>query len=244
MWRVALILSVVACQTGCTAQSLRRRTTAQTETWIDIQYRQVMENLAMVANNPDVLPCFSTLDFGTSDVSDTLGVSGANFIPPLATAATGFIDPNLKRTVKQNWTLTQVSGPEKLRALHLAFLYGVYGDPNLLTVHDHGVTLTNFCYPKGGERCVGDRPPACQCDPIPPQNDPGAPGYYFNVSGNLARIMPGWLGRGTCHQVPKGARFKASCGGAYVWVTDRNLAALSEFTLVVQQIELLSIVVF
>jgi hypothetical protein len=247
-----LIVALLIGQAGCTAQALRRRTVLQAETWTELPYRQVLENLAMVANRPDVLPSYSVIDAGTTSVNDTVGVNGVlNILPTGAT--NGSFDPNVKRSINGNWVLTQVTGPEKLRALHLAFQYGIYCDHNLLTVHDHRVTLDAFCYPR--HPCLhnpGEQASATQLDAdgtsnciVSPTVDgtircdhwcPGEPGYYFSVRHELEAIPPGWLHIGKKKQVPKCARLVASCGDTYVWVNEDGMDGLSQFTLAIQRI--------
>ena len=113
--RIAIWLALVV-SAGCTSQSVRRQTEAQADTFIDIHYRQVMDNLAMVADDPEVLPSYSMLDFGTADVTDKVAITGSVVAPPPRVATTALIDPSVSRTVKENWTLTPVVAPEKLRA--------------------------------------------------------------------------------------------------------------------------------
>jgi hypothetical protein len=252
MRQPVLLFLLVLVQAGCTAQSARRNTIAQTETWTDIQYRQVIENLAMVANNPDVLPCYSVQDYGTTSIQDKVGISGNVNINPAHVAGTGFIDPTASRQISENWTLTQVTGPEKLRALRLAFQYAVFNNKDRLTIHDHDVTLDVFCYPRhgccancGGRPCADmcpDRRTPCTCvvSPTPAArcaaHRPGDPGYYFGVSPELNLIDPGWLHIGTKKDVPKCARFSACSCETYVWVNDEEMESLSRFTLVIQHI--------
>jgi hypothetical protein len=261
-----MLFVFVLTQAGCTAHSLRRHTITQAGTWTDIPYRQVMENLAIVANNPDALPCYSVIDAGTTTINDTFGINGLVNILPKG-AGNGTFDPNAKRSIGGNWVLTQVTGPEKLRALHLAFKYGVYYEHNLLKVHDHRVTLDAFSFPRQDcMRCqhlptskpapistLEELPPptsslpqlpAATCVMNPPNDgaivcedySQGVPGYYFNVSKELETIPRGWLHKGTKKQVPKCARFTAHCCDTYVWVNEDGMDSLSRFTLAIQDI--------
>ena len=59
----AVILAAAAC-TGCTHRQLDRSTLRQAGTVTDLQYRQVLTNLAMVHANPDVLPYFAVVGTG------------------------------------------------------------------------------------------------------------------------------------------------------------------------------------
>ncbi len=61
---------------------------------------------------------------------------------------------------------------------------------------------------------------------------PGEPGYYFNVRSDLSNSQPAGFTWGQKKQVPSCARYAACCGDTYVWVTDQDMPALSQFTLV------------
>ena len=258
--RFTLVLLSVLMQMGCTSVSLRQHTVTQAGTWADISYRQVMDNLAMVANSPDILPCYSVVDAGTITINDTFGINGLLNILPSA-PANGMFDPMASRSIAGNWVITQVTGPEKLRTLHLAFKYAVCNDPALLTLREHRVTLDSFTYPcescalseSGRSSNVTNEPlpepqrPSSRAAPciVSPPSDPadncvstcpGVPGYYFSVASELEAIPPGWLHTGTKSQVPKCTRFVAKCCNTYVWVTEEDMSALSSFTLIVQRI--------
>jgi hypothetical protein len=219
-----------------------------------------MENLAMVANNPDMLPCYSVVDAGTATITDTYGLNALVTLLPNA-AGNGSFDPNAKRQIGANWVLSQVTGPEKLRALHLAFMYGVYYDTALLTLHDHRVTLAHFCLPSeectecqvhplataSGEPIPAPAPTTVTTKPciVGPKDDgtitcdawcPGEPGYYFAVAHELQLIPHGWLHVGAKTLVSPCARFVAHCCDTYVWVDDVGMEGLSRFTLAIQHI--------
>jgi hypothetical protein len=231
-----LILGILAVSSGCTAMSLSRRTVDQGNTYADVIYRQVMENLAMVANNPEVLPSYSLIDFGTTDITDKVGLAGVLTIPPANGAISGSIDPSGSRAIKQNWTLTPVVAPEKLRALHMAFAYAVYRDPHLLTVHDHRISLDVFRYPYSKSGYCVPLPPASADVRCGPSFAPGEPGFYFGVADDLASLDTCWLHVSAHADVPKCARLQAHCGNKYLWVNGEDLGAMSKFTLIIQQV--------
>ncbi len=56
----------LVCLTGCTAERLRQRMINQGATLPELQYQQVLDNLARFAANPDVLPWHINLREGTS----------------------------------------------------------------------------------------------------------------------------------------------------------------------------------
>ena len=74
----AVALSALA---GCTAHRLQINTIRQAQTVTDLEYQQILDNLAMFSLNPAALPSLVTLKTGASQVGDTgsagfLGTSG------------------------------------------------------------------------------------------------------------------------------------------------------------------------
>ena len=66
---------------GCTAHRLQINTIRQAQTVTDLEYQQILDNLAMFSLNPAALPSLVTLKTGASQVGDTgsagfLGTSG------------------------------------------------------------------------------------------------------------------------------------------------------------------------
>ena len=72
--RLARIILVVglACATGCTTGRLRQRTINQGSTLPELQYQQVLDNLAQFATNPSALPWHVNLREGTTQVTDSI----------------------------------------------------------------------------------------------------------------------------------------------------------------------------
>lgn len=58
----------------------------------------------------------------------------------------------------------------------------------------------------------------------------------FKVYDRLCHTPTGWLHVGTRRDVPKSACYVASWKGQYVWVDDGGAAALSQFTMIIQDI--------
>ena len=66
----------LSCVTGCTSGRLRQRTINQASTLPELQYQQVLNNLALFAANPSALPWHVNLKEGTSQITDS-GTAGA-----------------------------------------------------------------------------------------------------------------------------------------------------------------------
>ena len=73
MRAVLVILAVgLACLTGCTTGRLRQRTINQGSTLPELQYQQVLDNLALFAANPASLPWHVNLREGTTQITDSV----------------------------------------------------------------------------------------------------------------------------------------------------------------------------
>ena len=219
---LGLLAVLATTTTGCTTTALERHTVAQAESISDLRYREVMENLAMIAANPEILPAYSSIYAGTSDVSDTASVSSATQITrtfktlagktlPVTTTNLGQenLDVNLQRQVKQVWTLDAMVAPEKLGAFRAACRWVIYG-ANTLDPESRALLST---WTTG----------------MPP-------GFYFEVDCKLANLPACWLHWGKhCAETTK-ARYKAHCNDVWVWVNADGVDGLSRFELIVQEI--------
>jgi len=114
-WACALV--VLAC-CGCTHERLQRRTISQAGTLSDIQYRQVLDNLAMFACNPDSLAWHVRVNGGLVQIADQGSwFLGANLGGP------GNISPNLGvgTNVLHQWNVDPVIESDDLELLQLAY---------------------------------------------------------------------------------------------------------------------------
>src|SRR4051794_5955952 len=77
---VRAILGAALCigLTGCTHHQLTRSTVLATTTVMDIQYRTVLTNLAMLSCHPEALPSHIDLEDGVVQINDeaAFGTSG------------------------------------------------------------------------------------------------------------------------------------------------------------------------
>ncbi len=216
MKRFVVALAAVVLCSGCTTLSLRRQTLSHVESAADLRYREVMENLALVYDNPAALPAYCSIYYGTTDVADTIpvtaGLTWARTIPKIGAAFTAFSTASLDfattRSIKKNWSLDPTVVPEKLYAMHCACWWVLFGPGNQL-----GDSLTLEKYDKSYPD-----------------------GMYFDVADRLRTIPAGWLHCGRKSDAASGSCFRAGCRDKSVWVDADGLLALSQFTLVLQQI--------
>jgi hypothetical protein len=202
-----LLLCTIACS-GCTTLAVERHTLSQAATPTDIRYQEVLENLAMVAQNPASLPAYSSIFAGTAQVTDTAQLASTTSIGPGATSAE-VLSPQFTRAVVGNWTLDPLNAPEKLEAIRAACQWVIYG-PQFA------------CRTAGGLLASPIQAPY--------------PGRHFGVADRLAALPVGWVHHGSCREVPHGVRYKAHCGDTWVWVMPDDTKALADFNLILQSI--------
>src|SRR6516164_8762551 len=129
--RLARLILVVglACITGCTSGRLRQRMINQGGTLPELQYQQVLDNLALFAANPAALPWHINLREGTSQVTDSLsGGAALDTGPPV----TWFPQLLGSRTAVAQWGASPVIDATELRLLRIAYRRA-HGAPDMPT---------------------------------------------------------------------------------------------------------------
>jgi hypothetical protein len=217
--RIIVLLSILAVSPGCTNLALKRATLAHAESSTDLRYKEVMDNLALVASNPDFIPSYTSIYYGTTDVNDIGKATSTNLWARTAVKPFRYntffsqdtADFMGSRAVKMNWSLDPTIVPEKLRAIRAACRWVTFGPDS---------AGADVRYLMGGDAA-----------------DPCHASYYFDVIHRLETLPLGWL-HVSDHRldVPLNASYWASCGGKFVWVSDSDMGFLSEFTLILQQI--------
>src|SRR4051812_35781271 len=117
--RLARIIFVIGltCATGCTTGRLRQRTINQGSTLPELQYQQVLDNLARFATNPAGLPWHINLREGTTQITDSLsGGAAVDIGPPV----TWFPQLFGSRTAVAQWGVSPVIDATELRLLRIA----------------------------------------------------------------------------------------------------------------------------
>src|SRR3954452_2929207 len=108
--RIIFIIGLT-CATGCTTGRLRQRTINQGSTLPELQYQQVLDNLALFARRPGSLPWHVTLREGTTQITDSLSggalvdVTDGSFLPQLFGS----------RTAVAQWGMSPVVDATELR---------------------------------------------------------------------------------------------------------------------------------
>ena len=119
LWKSAVLaLAILGCLSGCTSSRLRQRTINQARTLPELQYQQVLDNLAQIAVNPAALPWHVNLREGTTQITDTgSGGAAVDLGPPPMTLPQVFAS----RTVVVQWGMSPVIDATELRLLRTAY---------------------------------------------------------------------------------------------------------------------------
>ena len=207
-----LVVAGLPLFAGCqTHLALRDDTVCTTATLTDLNYQQVLNNVAMFAANPSAMPSFAVVNSGTVTVADQKTINASAAYAPTLTyfqqnggqpILNLLANPSSQRNLTENWSLLPVTDVDNLRRIRCAFQ---------LVVLNGGET-TN---------CT-------QCLELLKQ-------FYLGETDRMDCVLPkGWYHTSCCKQdVPKNACYRASYGNTYVWVTSEGLEGLTLFTMTV-----------
>ena len=121
---LSIMLLVVG--SGCMNQQLQFSTGRTANTLPDLQYQQVIDNLAMIAANPDLLPYLAVAGQGSIQVTDGRTSSlGLNMAPKTFTS--GIFGLGSSRNITGTWSLGTITSPEKIRSMQTAYQRAVRG---------------------------------------------------------------------------------------------------------------------
>src|SRR5262249_51920048 len=123
-----LVLLLGGCQTHL---CLRENTACTAATLTDLNYQQVLDNLAMLVANPSALPSLAVINAGTVTVADQKTANAnATYAPTLTfeqQAGSGLpilsllFSPSASRNVTENWSLVPVTDVDNLRRIRCAY---------------------------------------------------------------------------------------------------------------------------
>lgn len=262
--RIIFVLGLVSVS-GCMAGRLRQRTINQGSTLPELQYQQVLGNLALFANNPAALPWHINLREGTTQLTDSLNAGSlVDLGPPAVTQPQVFGS----RTAVAQWGMSPVIDPTELQLLRIAYRRA-FGSPempspDLLEELAHelkdqfamNADLRNeseLFYefesranprPQDLSSHVITTNDAQFC--IEPDGQHEVSPLARNVcrkidavQRDLARIQAGWFHVGCKRDVPKGACYVGRCGDCFVWIDADGREALTEFTITVLKLSTL-----
>lgn len=204
-----LFLAIVVALSGCTEVALRNNTVRTTNSLTELQFQQILDNVARFHENPDTVPSFAVAMAGTVSINDQTGAGvSPTYAPTLTFAQQGggalpilsLLFPfSAQRTVTENWSLTSITNADSLRRLRCAYRLLVMGE----AAPNHA-----FCVQQMKEFFAGEE--AGIADDYPPR---------------------GWYAVGEKKDVPKNAIYVGCHGDTYVWVTPAGMNELSTFTM-------------
>jgi hypothetical protein len=256
--RIIFIIGLVFV-TGCTTGRLRQRTINQGSTLPELQYQQVLDNLAQFATNPSALPWHVNLREGTTQVTDSIsGGAAVDIGPPV----TWFPQLLGSRTAVAQWGVSPVIDATELRLLRIAYRRA-HGAPDMPSpefldelAHElkdqfaSNADLRNeselfYEFHSRASRSsqeldarviTTDDDTICGDPERLRDRSPLARNVCRKVAmiqNDLAMIQPGWFHVGRKREVPKDACYVGKCGNSYVWVGPEGYDRLTEFTLTV-----------
>ncbi len=260
-----LLAACLWCAVGCTTTRLRQRTIHQASTLPELQYQQVLNNLAQSAVNPSALPWHVHLKEGTSQLTDS--ISGGALVdlgPPAST------QPQLfgSRTAVAQWGMEPVIDATELRLLLIAYRrahgFPDMPSPDFLDELAHelkdqfapNADLRNesawfYEFQGGASKNARDLEArivttndesVCTQACAPGDRSPLARVVCRKIESiqrDLARVRPGWFRVGRCRDVPRDACYVGRSGDCYVWVCPDGCEQLTEFTLTVLKLSAL-----
>src|SRR5260370_10694981 len=210
MRRAMLLIGLLSALSGCaTSSALRTDTGKTTNTLTDLQFQQVLDNVARFQDNPDTVPSFAVTTTGTVSLLDTTGAGvSPTYSPTLTFIQQGggalpilslLFPLTASRAVTENWSLTPITDADNLRRLRCAYRLLVMGEatPNY-----------EYCRKQMKEFFAGEE--AALVDYFPPR---------------------GWYGVGGRKDVPQGACYVGCHGCTYVWVTPEGMNDLAVFAM-------------
>src|SRR5262249_12845382 len=200
---LATLLATSGCQTHL---ALRDNTLRTAGTLTDLNYQQVLDNVALIVAHPSAMPSVAVINSGTVTVADQKTVNASTTYVPTETfsqqAGSGLpilsllFNPSGSRNVTENWSLTPVTDIDNLRRIRCAFQLVVLGRET--TDCDSCLDLLRR--------------------------------FYLGETNRMDCMLPGgWFQTGCKKDVPKDACYVANCGATYVWVLPDGLEGLTRF---------------
>jgi hypothetical protein len=125
-------ISVLGLISGCMSQQLRFSASRTVNALPDLQYQQVVDNLAKIASNPGFLPYLAVAGQGTVQVTDIRNSALGLNLSKNALGA-GTLGIGASRNVTGTWSMGTITSPEKIRNMHAVYLRAlrgvIQGDP-------------------------------------------------------------------------------------------------------------------
>jgi hypothetical protein len=125
---VPILLGAGLLLPGCTHLKLERSTLKQASTLSDLQYQQVLDNLAVFSCNSEALAWHVKLKSGTVQITDLVGSSVSGVFWSGQDANSVLPGVNSQRTVLGQWDVEPAVDSDELEILQLAYKKAVLPD--------------------------------------------------------------------------------------------------------------------
>ncbi len=123
---LAMVATIVLIVPGCMKDQLRYSIRRATSTLPDLQYQQVIDNLAMIADNPGYLPYLAVAGQGSVQVTD--GGSSSLSVPfGNSTFNTTTLGLGATRNITGTWSVGTITDPDKIRQMRALYRAAVLG---------------------------------------------------------------------------------------------------------------------
>jgi hypothetical protein len=113
MKKILLVLLAAGYLSGCTASMLRETAVQQGESFTDVEYGMVLDNIAMFRVKPHSIPWFLKITGGTVQIDDSLSPSFSYTWPP----ASQTLSLGGSRGVTVNWNVVPIVSEGTLKAM-------------------------------------------------------------------------------------------------------------------------------
>jgi hypothetical protein len=241
---VRVILGAVLCAAlaGCTHRQLARSTVLATGTIMDIHYRTVLNNLALLSCHPEALPSHIDLADGVVQVSDEGAFgTGGGFTTSAGRFDIDQFGPSASRNVSEQWGTNAITDPHQVTALQDLYRVAL-GLPPLPPPNTVVYLRTKAAQREDGSSNKGS--PDGRSSDTESEEDGSSPSSDRPQGGESDRSVPievllsdvpppGWFYLGYQWDVPKDACYVGQYGNRCAWVTPDGMPGLSRFTVTV-----------
>lgn len=224
---------------GCTHRSLTRNTVLTTTTVMEIQYRSVLANLAMMSAHPEALPNHVHLADGVVQVNDRAGFGQAGGFTTFGGSAFGIeaLGPSGQRQVSEQWGTDATTDPERL--YDLQSLYRVALGMTPLPPSNSILFLRKGDDKKEQASSGGDSSDSSSTDGGGSSSSKSGSGSQNEGRRVPLAVMltdvpqPAWYRVGDKKDMPRNTCYVGRWGDRYAWVTADGMPELARFTMTV-----------
>ncbi len=258
----AYLIGVIALGIGCTHRQLTKHTALTATTVNSIQYRMVLDNIAMFSCQPEAMPGHVRLADGTVQISNQTGIGeSGGFTWPLDNGlGIEQFGPSASTKVSEQWGTDAVEDPIQVFELQTiyrkAFALPPLEEPNFIIAAKltRASSQQKDSKASNGEssdkssaelnansaRVSKNRLATLAYDESPSElnfNDECGSQSQEDALKNLSAadfdIPTGWFMIGRKQDVPKNACYVGRYYDRYAWVTADGVGCLAKFTLAV-----------